>query len=165
MHFSQRSSTLIVTDNTYTGEIIDIMTKIRHILIWILLPLTAFGQSDFWARLSISGAVSELGISPSEEIWIATKAGNAYFTKQIGELWHIEPYGSLEPYKFSSGNTFERINFFSEDTLIISGFIREDGKQDFVFWSENHGKAWEKVIFEESSWIDAAYINNNGKAR
>lgn len=140
------------------------MKKILHKLIIILLPFAVIGQEEFLSRLSISGEVSELGISNSEEIWVASKAGNIYYTKQIGDLWHIGPYGSLDPYNSSSGKTFERINFFSEDTLMISGFIQEDGKQDFVFWSGNHGKTWEKVIFGESSWIDAAYINETGKA-
>lgn len=140
------------------------MKKILHILIIILLPFTDIGQEEFLSRLSISGGVSELGISNSEEIWVASKAGNIYYTKQIGDLWHIGPYSSLDPYNSNSGKTFERINFFSEDTLIISGFIQEDGKQDFIFWSGNHGKTWEKVIFGKSSWIDAAYINDNGKA-
>ena len=121
------------------------MKKILNILTIILIPLTALGQEEYLSRLSISGGVSELGISPSEEIWVATKAGNVYYTKQIGELWHIGPFGSLDPYNFSSGKTFERLNFFSEDTMMISGFIQEGGKQDFVFWSGNHGKTWEKV--------------------
>ncbi|RBA27306.1 hypothetical protein DPN68_12885 [Flavobacterium tibetense] len=141
-----------------------IMKKILHILTIILIPFTVLGQEEYLSRLSILGGVSELGISPSEEIWVATKAGNVYYTKQIGELWHIGPFGSLDPYNFSSGKTFERLNFFSEDTMMISGFIQEGGKQDFVFWSGNHGKTWEKVIFGKSSWIDAAYINDNGKA-
>lgn len=133
-------------------------------LLTLLFPLTVFCQDDQLARLSISGGVSELGISPKEEIWVATKAGNVYYTKRVGELWHIGPFGSLDPYNFSSGKTFERLNFFSEDTLMISGFIQEGGKQDFVYWSGNHGKSWEQVIFGKSSWLDAAYINNNGKA-
>jgi hypothetical protein len=141
------------------------MTKTIHLLLIILLfPLSVFCQDESLARLTISGAVSELGISPSEEIWVATKAGNVYITKKFGELWSIGPFGSLDPYNSSTGNTFERANFFSEDTLMISGFIQEDGKQDFVYWSGNHGKTWEKEIFGKSSWIDAAYINSNGKA-
>ena len=36
-----------------------IMKKTLHILTILLLPLTVFGQSDYWARLSISGGVSE----------------------------------------------------------------------------------------------------------
>ncbi len=146
------------------GSLPTIMKKILHILTIILIPIAAFGQDEYLSRLSISGSVSELGISPSEEIWVATKAGNVYYTKQVGELWHMGPFGSLDPYNFSSGKTFERVNFLSEDTLMISGFIQESGKQDFIFWSGNHGKNWEKVKFGKSSWIDAAYINNNGKA-
>lgn len=140
------------------------MKKILYLIAIILFPLTVLGQKEYLSRLSISGAVSELGISPSEEIWVATKAGNVYYTRQIGELWHIGPYGSLDPYNFSTGELFERVNFFSEDTLMISGFIQDGGKQDFVYWSGNHGKDWEKVVFGKNSWIDAAYINNKGKA-
>jgi hypothetical protein len=77
--------------------------------------------------------VSELGISNSEEIWVASKAGNIYYTKQIGDLWHIGPYGSLDPYNSSSGKTFERINFFSEDTLMISGFIQKTENKTLFF--------------------------------
>jgi hypothetical protein len=142
------------------------MKKIFQLLNVLLFPLLVFGQDEYTARLSISGSVSELGISPSEEVWVATKAGNVYYTKQTGALWHIGPFGSLDPNNFSIGNTFERINFFSEDTLMISGFIQdqEGRKQDFVYWSGNHGKTWEKVTFGNSSWLDAAYINNHGKA-
>jgi hypothetical protein len=146
------------------GTLPTIMKKILHILTIILIPLSVFGQDEYLSRLSISGGVSEIGISPSEEIWVATKAGNVYYTKQIGELWNIGSFGSLDPNNYSSGKTFERVNFFSEDTLMISGFIQEGGKQDFVFWSGNHGENWEKVKFGKSSWIDAAHINNNGKA-
>ncbi len=138
------------------------MRKILPIL--VLLPLTLFGQLDHWARLSIVGNLSEIGISPSEEIWVATAAGNVYYTKQIGDLWHVGPFGSLDPYAVSIGDNFERVNFFDDDTLMISGFIQAEGEQDFVYWSGDKGKIWEKVSFGKSSWIDAAYINNKGKA-
>jgi photosystem II stability/assembly factor-like uncharacterized protein len=138
--------------------------KNRMLLILLLMPLGAFCQNENLARLSVVGAVSELGISPSEEIWIATKAGNVYYTKQTGDLWHLGPFGSLDPNNFSSGATFERVNFFSDNTLMISGFIQENGAQDFVYWSGDHGKTWKKIRFGTSSWIDAAFINDNGKA-
>jgi hypothetical protein len=70
------------------------MKKTLYLLI-ILLPFTIFGQSKYWARLSIYGSFSNIGISPSEEIWIATRAGNVYYTKQIGELWHNGGLGSI----------------------------------------------------------------------
>lgn len=140
------------------------MKKLLTILPSLFIALTAIGQNDYWARLSFSSRVSELGISPSEEIWVATRSGSVYYTKQIGELWHLGPFGSLDPWIRSSSKTFDRINFFDENTMMISGFIHENGKQDIVFWSGNHGTTWEKVKFGVSSWIDAAYINDNGKA-
>lgn len=140
------------------------MKKIAYILTLIFIPLTVFGQEEYCAKLSVSGSVSELGISPSEEIWIATKSGSVYYTKQIGDLWHVGSLNSANPDYDNLGKTFERLNFFSEDTLMISGFIHENNTQDIVYWSGNHGKDWEKIKFGKSSWIDAAYINNNGKA-
>ncbi len=128
----------------------------------MLLPFAVFSQNDHLARLSIYGAVSEIGVSPSEEIHIATRAGNVYYTKKIGDLWNTySPDSSVRVGNISSGRLFERINFFSEDTLMISGFIRDDQKEDFVYLSTNHGKTWAKSKFGRSSWIDAAYIKNN----
>lgn len=140
------------------------MKKSFYILILNLLALETFCQDRDPARLTISGSFSELGISPSEEIWVATRAGNTYYSKQLGDSWRIGPFGSFGPGLSNSGMTFERVNFFSEDTLMISGFIQEGGRQDFVFWSGDHGKSWQKVVFGKSSWIDAAFVNSNGKA-
>ncbi len=140
------------------------MKRILQLLMILFFPLAVFSQDKYLARLPVSGAVSTLGISSTEELWIATKAGNTYHTRQVGELWNIGPFGSADPNNYTSGNTFERVNFFSDDTLMISGFIQDAGKENFVYWSGNHGKNWTKVVFGKSSWLDAAYINNNGKA-
>ncbi|MDO3641767.1 YCF48-related protein [Mucilaginibacter sp. L3T2-6] len=140
------------------------MKRIFNSFIFLFVSLAVFGQNEYLAKLSIWGAVSHLGISPSEEIWVATKAGNVYHTKQVGALWHIGPFGSPDLYSSRIGNTFERINFFSEDTMMLSGFIQDNGNEDFVYRSADHGKTWQKVVFGESSWLDAAYVNNNGKA-
>lgn len=130
-----------------------------------LLKNSQTNLPDYAARLPISGWVTELGISPKEEIWMATKAGNTYYTKVVGELWHFGPFGSKDPFSSDIGETYERVNFFSEDTLMISGFIQgENSIADFIYWSGNHGKNWEKIKFGESSWIDAAFVNNKGKA-
>lgn len=139
------------------------MRKLFLLLVFIL-PLSIFSQDSYLANLPISGGVSEIGISPSERIWIATKAGNTYYTNKIGKLWHIGPFGSFDPYHIGSGKTFERVNFFDENTLMISGFIQEGGKQDFIFRSTDKGITWNKVKFGKSSWIDAFYISENGKA-
>jgi hypothetical protein len=139
------------------------MRTVIYTLIIILFQNLGFAQTEFLAKLPVRGYVTELGISPSGEIWMASKAGNVYFTKEFGSLWHIGPYGSLDPMTFSSGETYERINFLSNDVLIISGFIQEGGKQNFVYRSEDGGKNWKKIIFGKSSWIDAAHFTMNGK--
>jgi len=142
-----------------------IPSAIRYIKMFaiILFPIIAYGQDAYLERLSIVGNVSELGISPSEEIWVATGAGNIYYTKQIGDLWHAGPFGSLEKFSLHPGNAFQRINFLSQDTLIISGFIQKDGKQDFIYRSVDHGKTWDKVVFGESSWLDASFVSSTEK--
>lgn len=138
----------------------------KHTLfILILFSAFMFGQNDYKARLPISGGFTEIGISPSEKIWIATKAGNVYKSDNIDSLWHLGPFGSLDIYSSGIGETFERINFFTEDILMISGYMSgDDMSYNFVYRSEDGGKHWDKVIFGKGSWIDCAYISNNGKA-
>jgi photosystem II stability/assembly factor-like uncharacterized protein len=125
--------------------------------------MIVFGQNDYFARLSISGGI-DLGISPSEEIWIATNIGNVFYTKQIGQLWHIGPFGSHDQYHHHLGKEFKKIIFFSEDTLMLSGNLSNGKENDFVYWTGNKGQNWDKVIFGKSSWIEAAYNSITGKA-
>lgn len=139
--------------------------KNLFLLLILFLHFSSFSQHSYLANLPISGGVSEIGISPSERIWIATKAGNTYYTDKIGDLWHFGPLGTKDPLSISSRGIFERVSFFSEDILMISGFIHgENSNQDFVLRSTDKGITWNKVKFGKSSWIDAFYINENGKA-
>jgi hypothetical protein len=134
----------------------------KFLLLFIFLFNLGFGQEEYLANLPIRGGVSEIGISPSERLWIATKPGNTYYADSIQGLWR---FGPLRPKGFISGGIYERVNFFSEDTLMISGYIHgEESDTDFVLWSGNRGKTWEEIKFGKDSWIDAAYINDNGKA-
>jgi hypothetical protein len=135
------------------------------LLITLILPLTIFGQDSYLANLPISGGISEIGVSPSEKIWLATKAGNTYYTDNIDKLWSFGPLGTKDPLSTGFGGTFERVNFFSEKIMMISGYIHgENSNTDFVYRSEDGGLNWDKVKFGKSSWIDAAHINDNGKA-
>lgn len=140
------------------------MRKLLLLLIFTL-PLTIFSQDNYLANLPVSGGISEIGVSPSEKIWLATKAGNTYYTDKIGELWSFGPFGTKDPLSMDFGGTFERVNFFSEKIMMISGYIHgENSNTDFVYRSEDGGLNWNKVKFGKSSWIDAAYINDKGKA-
>lgn len=138
--------------------------KIVLLLLFVtFFPFLVFSQDASLARLRISGRFSELGISPSEEVWVATNSGHVYHTKRVGDLWRFGPFGSSDENDLDPANDFERLNFLTEDTLMISGFIQENGKQNFVYWSGNHGKEWEKIVFGEDSWIDAVHVSKNGK--
>ncbi|MBK5722811.1 hypothetical protein JGH11_18220 [Dysgonomonas sp. Marseille-P4677] len=135
------------------------------LLVIILFPVLIFGQKDYRARLPIYGGFEEVGISPSERILIATKAGNIYKSNNIDSLWHLGSFGSLDPYSMGLGQLFERISVFTEDILMISGHMSgNDMPYNFVYRSEDGGQRWDKVVFGKGSWIDCAYVSNDGKA-
>jgi hypothetical protein len=88
-------------------------------LFLLLFSSILFGQKDYNARLPLYGFVSELGISPSEEIWVAAGEGDTFYTKQFGQVWNIGPFGSFGSMSSASVQNFERINFFSEDIMML----------------------------------------------
>ncbi|UOQ76570.1 hypothetical protein MUN84_18855 [Hymenobacter sp. 5516J-16] len=55
------------------------------------------GQDEYLARLPVVGGFSEISVSPAEEVWIATKAGNIYYTKQVGAVWDYASITGLPP--------------------------------------------------------------------
>jgi hypothetical protein len=128
-----------------------------------IIPIFGIAQNRFAAKLPIRGGTEGFAISGNEKIWIATKTGNTYFTEKLGKLWHFGNFGSKNKMDIISGQTFDRINYINDSILIISGFIQENGKQNFIYRSTNDGANWNKVIFGKSSWIDAFYSNGKGK--
>ncbi|KXX70477.1 hypothetical protein AVL50_08955 [Flammeovirga sp. SJP92] len=141
-------------------------SKIILISFFVIIPLFSFSQEEYLSRLSLAGTVSEFAVSPSEEIWVATSSGNVYYTKGVGKLWHLGPFGSLEynPYQHRTKDEFKRIYFISEDKMMISGYLNDDDtNRSFVYWSENHGESWDKVYFNERNWFKNAYTDNKGK--
>lgn len=136
----------------------------RFILILTLLFLNSlsFAQQDFKAILNIKGD-SEFNISQDSTIWIASRTGATYYTNHFRQPWK---YGNFRDDKgeFNVGQTFERASFFNKNIGYISGYIQEDSRQDFIYWTNDGGKHWEKVRFGQSSWIDANYIDYSGLA-
>jgi len=123
---------------------------------------SAFCQDPYLDRLSISGTVGELGISPGGDLWVATAAGKVYYRSRADQLWRENKISASDD-DYSS-NHFERVNFLSDSTIILSGFLQQDGKQDFVLRTEDYGKTWTKVRFGASSWLDGAHFSKDGKA-
>lgn len=131
------------------------------IILLLLVVKPAFSQDPYLARLSISGAIGELGISPKGDIWVVTTSGQVYYRSQTDQFWRKNNISANDN---NTSNHFERVNFFSDSTIVLSGFLQENGKQDFIFRSENYGKSWTKVRFGESSWLDGAYFSKDGEA-
>ncbi|OJJ21599.1 hypothetical protein BKI52_13880 [marine bacterium AO1-C] len=127
-------------------------------LLTFIIVQQAFSQDKFTPRLYIYGGFDAFGVSPSEEIWTATNAGKVFYTNQIGKLWHSVDTDDIASTPIKGH--FERLSFLSRDTLMLSGHIYgKDSKTDFVYWSGDHGKTWEKIKFGEDSWIDALYAH------
>lgn len=134
------------------------------LLVTLLLSTVAYSQNKYWAKLPVYGGVQSISVSPKEHVWIATRAGNTYYTTGIQELWHVGPFGSQDEYAVNEG-TFERVSFFSEDTLMISGYIQgEASNTDFIYWSGDGGANWKQVKFGHGSWIDAVHVGPKGQA-
>lgn len=130
----------------------------------VLLTLPAWGQHEYTARLRVYGAFGEVGVSPAEELWIASRGGLVYHAPRADAPWDVVYPTSSNPAESVSGETFERVTPFSDNVLMISGFIQDKGAQDFVYRSEDRGATWRKVKFGPSSWIDACYATASGKA-
>jgi hypothetical protein len=136
-----------------------ILSVFTIVLLFVVKP--AFSQDPYLARLSVYGNIGELGISPNGEVWVATARGEVYYRSRTDNLWRENII------KVSDNNVsknFERINFFSDSVMVLSGFLQENGKEDFVFRTEDYGNSWTKVRFGESSWLDGAYFSKDGKA-
>ncbi len=122
----------------------------RFILIILLATANLNAQKDYRAILEIRGAAEEFCISKDSTFWIATKTGDTYYSDGFSLPWK---YRTIKPndYEIISGRTFERASFFNRDTGYISGFIQENEKQDFIYWTNDGGKNWQEVKFGNSS--------------
>lgn len=153
-HFRQLAVCL-TTGNTMKKTILS--------LIILITTITISAQSPYSARMIFYGA--NLSVSPSGETWVTTQSGYLLHAETIDDLWDFEHFTNKTNYPFDGNGTFERITPFNNDTLMISGFIQgENSETDFVWWTGNRGKSWEKIQFGNSSWIDAFYHLPNGKA-
>lgn len=142
--------------------LMDVMkTNLFYTLITLFLAFSGFAQEEYLANLNIHGRYESMTINNNEEVWIATATGNTYYTKGWGELWHMGPLGDPDPMAYSGNNNFDRINFLSDDILLVSGWIGK-GLKDIVYRSVDGGKNWKTLKFGESSWIDAFYTDSKG---
>ncbi|WP_129715231.1 hypothetical protein [Pedobacter sp. SYP-B3415] len=137
------------------------MRLIIYLIILSSVVKPCLGQDPYLGRLSISGLVGEPGVSPRGDIWLATATGKVYYRSEGDQLWRENPISSGD---FEASRHYERISFFADSTMMLSGFLQADGKTDFIFRTKDYGKTWEKVPFGKDSWLDGAYVGKDGKA-
>lgn len=129
----------------------------------IIIPTLGICQSQYSARLTIGRA--NIGVSPDEEIWVTTNDGSLLHTDKIGDIWAYNPVGKLNVDFASIRGVYERITVFSNDTLMISGFIHGKlSNTDFVLWSGDKGETWEEIKFGKASWLDSFCHTEDGRA-
>lgn len=132
------------------------------VIMFLVFHVGCRREEPYLSRLSLDGYAGELGVSPNGSVWIATSGGKIYTTPQIGKLWHEDTVH--QGITSASYCDFERINFFPDNTIMLSGFLDEDNKPISIYRSTDHGKSWTKVIFGNSKRMCAAYVGKNGKA-
>jgi hypothetical protein len=135
------------------------MKRLLHFFAFLLLSFNGLSQDKTPQKVKLNG---EISVSPSGEIWLAQYDGRLFFTKDIGSLWHEVAY-KLDYKKGSlSSGGIRNIHFFSEDTLIISGDIKDTlSDKQIVYWSGNHGKNWEKIEIAEEFKFDATHFGSD----
>lgn len=134
----------------------------KKLLLLLLFPFASLAQDEYYADLWFYGGFDEFAVSPSEEIWIVTKPGSVDYAKRFDSLWQNDPTGSIK--NLNKSNTFERVTFFSDDTMMISGSIHEYNKGNFIYRSDNRGASWEKVYNGPESWNNAFCSGPDGRA-
>ncbi len=135
------------------------MKKITAAIIFTIIPVIGICQSQYSARISID--MAQIGVSPSEELWVATTSGDLWHTDKIGSLWKCSLHRNSE---FMWNDSYDQITVFPDNTIIISGRIREKNQisKDVVLRSEDGGKTWEKIKFGKDAWLYFACNTDDG---
>jgi hypothetical protein len=96
---------------------------------------------DFAARLPVAGYVAELGISPKEEVWMATAAGNTFYTEAAGKLWHFGLTWEQKSKVETSGNLrFSTIHFADDEKTGLFG-----SGWNVIYKTTDNCNTWEKL--------------------
>ncbi|MHA3787777.1 WD40/YVTN/BNR-like repeat-containing protein [Flavobacterium hauense] len=132
----------------------------RKIFGLLLFSITStYSQDEYLDVVPYSYSFNEIGISPSEQIWIANSSGNTYHTNKFDSKWQHGPFGTtLDEIK----GTAERVTFFSDNVMIISGLLNEYPSGDgWIYRSEDGGQTWNTIKYGGNDWLDAIYAHGS----
>jgi hypothetical protein len=123
------------------------------VLISILLALASLQEPDTNSRVEIdvAGGIESLGASPNGDLWVLSRDGRAYVSRDRGVGW-TEIALPLDPRTshFAKGDEPKRIDFFDDRHGLITGRIGEypetilrthDGGRSWTAWALRHRMA------------------------
>jgi photosystem II stability/assembly factor-like uncharacterized protein len=116
-------------------------------------------------ELQIDGRITELSLSPTGRIWLATATGRTYLADQIGADWQQGTLLLGSPKRWS-GISIGRISFFDANTAIATGHIgsTQHGPKDTLYRTTDAGLTWQPVSFGSGEWIYDVFTNDAGEA-
>lgn len=116
------------------------------------------------AELDIRGGVREISVAPNEKIWLVTYTGQIYFTNNIDSIWHC---GKDVLKKTDNKPPLDRVTFFNNDTVIMTGYIsynQKTDKKNGLYLTKDGGKTWNIVNFGGNDWIYTVFVDKKGNA-
>lgn len=139
------------------------MKRVILILLVFIQTFQGFGQAKYWERVHFGSTTLQLGVSPSEEVWVIVAARlNSYYTSKFGNALQSFDVSRLGYQK--EDNHPCRMHFFSRDTLIISSVATYGtSNKNLVHWSGDGGKTWKKIKIDSLDNVNASHALRDGK--
>lgn len=122
---------------------------------------------DTRALLDIKGKIIGLDVAPNGRVWLATDAGNLYFSDDISKEWYYGFAPVTDTGIIRERGSFIDVSFFNKDIGIITGFIRSSKKSqvnDGYLLTRDGGKNWELHSYGAGNGVYSAYTTPTGKA-
>ena len=128
----------------------------------LICAATVYAQSDrAWINFRSSAVC--ICLTPAHGVFLATRGGEvATPGDQPGTWREANPENGKG---HLSEPMIDNINFFNNDTGLVSGFIQDGNSHyDIYYRTTDGGRHWEKRHFPDTGWVDEAVHLNNGKA-
>ena len=122
------------------------------------------GQQDIRGEIEVPGPRS-LAISPSGDLWIGSRDGRLYVSRDRNQYWsEVETPARKPSGRFNSGqDQLEHIGFFDAERAIIAGYIGGDENNE-ILRTEDGGKTWSFVTLGVELWVYDMQVMSDGHA-
>lgn len=138
----------------------------KLILILLLISDLSFANDKSrYAELNIKNEITDLTISPTEELYIFTGNDEFFKTKSFNSFWEKNKTSFYNSDK-NEENKLCNIHFFNKDTAIITGRINDlsTSRKSILYLTTDGGINWKKIFINENFWIYDVFVNKSGEA-